>query len=207
MCFIPDVLVCVDDSSEVDTNWNYRYKNSLLNLKAQDSISEPSLSSVLWFSCFYCSWQNWVFIENLSKKTQAILMAACVFGDPIDAISSNVFSYQLGYFCTCYLSLFLFLWVCTWRFVSGPSDLLQPQAVINYRHVSLAQTLPSLPPLCDKGHIILTSSRNASAVSVLEVFLIQSKNLCSEDLLWLHKNQRITCLLFFEGMQIARQIL
>lgn len=101
-------------------------------------------------------------------------MVGYVFGDWIDAIlSSNVFSYQLGYFCCCLC--FFFLLARMWRSVSGPSDLPCPQAVINYRHVSSAQTPPSLPPLCDTGHIIiLTSNKNASAISVLEEFLLPS---------------------------------
>lgn len=63
-----------------------------------------------------------------------------------------------------------------WRSVSGPSDSPCPQAVINYRHVSSAQTPPSLPPLCDTGRIIILTSnnnnnkKNASAILVLEEF-------------------------------------
>lgn len=46
------------------------------------------------------------------------------------------------------------------------------QAVINYNRVSLAQTPPSMPPLCDTGHIIiLTSNKHASAILGLEEFL------------------------------------
>lgn len=95
-------------------------------------------------------------------------MVACAFGDWIDAIlSSNVFSYQLGYFCCCFLFL-----ARMWRSVPGPSDLLCPQAVINYRHVSPAQTPPFLPPRCDTGRIIILASyKNASAILVLEEFL------------------------------------
>lgn len=62
-----------------------------------------------------------------------------------------------------------------WRSVSGPSDSPCPQAVINYRHVSSAQTPPSLPPLYDTGCIIILTSnnnnkKNASAILVLEEF-------------------------------------
>lgn len=44
--------------------------------------------------------------------------------------------------------------------------LLQPQAVINYRHVSSAQSPPSLPPLCDKGHIIILVSNKISVCNL-----------------------------------------
>lgn len=76
-----------------------------------------------------------------------------------------------GLFLLCFP--LLFFWARMWRSVSGPLDLLCPQAVINYRHVSSAQTPPSLPPLCDTDHIIiLTSNKNASAILVLEEFLL-----------------------------------
>lgn len=93
-----------------------------------------------------------------------------MFGDWIDAVlASNVFSYQLAYFCC-----FLFL-ARMWRSVFGPSDQLWLQALINYGHVSSAQSPPSLPPLCDTGHIIiLTSNKNGFAILVVEEFLLPS---------------------------------
>lgn len=125
-------------------------------------------------SSIYCSLQILDFAENfVEDNTSYIRSWLFVFGDWMDAIlSSNVSSYQLGYFCSVFLS-FSFLRARMWRSVSGPSDSPCPQAVINYRHVSSAQTPPSLPPLCDTDHIIiLTSNKNASAISVLEEFLL-----------------------------------
>ena len=88
-------------------------------------------------------------------------MVAYVFGDWIYAILISTGQCLLLFSSSFFLAR-------KWRSVSGPSDSPCPQAVINYRHVSPAQTPPSLPPLCDTGHIIiLTSNRNASAISVL----------------------------------------
>lgn len=87
-------------------------------------------------------------------------MVAYVFGDyPLfQCILISTGLFQLCFF------------VCV--SVSGLSDSLCLQAIINYRHVFSAQTSPSLPPLCDTGHIIiLSSNKNASAILVLEEFL------------------------------------
>lgn len=116
----------------------------------------------------------------LSRKTQAVLDSSlCVWGVDRHYPSPEMYSHINWAICavfflsSCFFSFSSFLRARMQRAVSGPSDLLHPQAVINYRHVFSAQTPPSLPLLCDKDHIIiLTSNKNASAISVLEVFYL-----------------------------------
>lgn len=91
-------------------------------------------------------------------------------------------------------SFFFFFFVARMRrSVSGPSDSLCPQAVINYRHVSSAQTPPPLPPLCDTGHmIILATNKKCLCNLVLEEFLscllsaASIRNLSVAET-WMHK--------------------
>lgn len=94
-----------------------------------------------------------------SWTTQAILDGGlCVWG------LSSVQMHPLINWAVCFLlctPFFFFFFKSTmWRSVSGPSDSPCPQAIINHRHVSSAQTPPSLPPLYDTGCIIILTSNN-----------------------------------------------
>lgn len=113
---------------------------------------------------------SWIFQRILLRETWAILDGGlCVWGLDRCYPLFKCILISAGLFLLC----FLFSWPECGDLSPVPQISLCPQAVINYRHVSSAQTPPSLPPLCDTGHIIiLTSSKNASAILVLEEFLL-----------------------------------
>lgn len=122
----------------------------------------------------------------LSRKTQADY----AFGEWIETI---LFVKYILISTGLFMPLFFFLWARMWRTVSGSSDLLHPQAVINYRHVFSAQTPPSLPLLCDKDHIIKQQKRlsNFRAGGIFPCAgHLSTRDLCRRSLYRLYKNNR-----------------
>lgn len=124
-----------------------------------------SNSSSPWFTVL-C--RLWILKRILWMTKEAIVDGGSCFWSWTNAFYfSDVL--HLSYFC--YFFLFK---AKMWSSVSGLSlDSSCPQAIINYRHVFAVHTPPSLPLLCDTGHIIIfTSDKNASAILLSEEFLL-----------------------------------
>lgn len=117
-----------------------------------------------------------------------------MFGGWIDAVCgsmSPIIYWAISAVCT----FFFFFFYQNVEICPSPSVSLCPQAVINYRHVSSAQTPPSLPPLCDTGHIIILTSNTKMPLQSLcwrnfSCCLLSAasiRHLCGGDLHWMHK--------------------